>query len=88
MVYGSNLFHNIQHGTNVPQYYTIDKSQLSIFKHRHDLIVAFNDSNEREHWWLRDVVSSTDFARVSYNGTATADGASESFGVRPAFLIY
>ena len=88
MVYGSNLFHNIQHGTNVPQYYTIDKSQLSIFKHRHDLIVAFNDSNERQHWWLRDVVSSTDFARVSYNGTATTDGASESFGVRPAFLIY
>ena len=88
MVYGSNLFHNIQHGTNVPQNYTIDKSQLSIFKHRHDLIVAFNDSNARQNWWLRDVISSTNFARVSYNGTATTDGASESFGVRPAFLIY
>ena len=88
MVYGTDVFHNITHGTNIPNNYVIDKSQLSIFKHRHDLIVAFNDSNARQHWWLRDVVSSAHFASVSYSGNATNSYASNSYGVRPAFLIY
>lgn len=88
MVYGTEIFHNIQHGTNIPNNYVIDKSQLSIFKHRHDLIVAFNDSNARQHWWLRDVASSAYFAHVSSNGFAGSNHASLSSGVRPAFLIY
>lgn len=88
MVYGTDIFHNIQHGTNIPNNYVIDKSQLSIFKHRHDLIVAFNDSNARQHWWLRDVVSSAYFALVTNYGLANNSNASNSLGVRPAFLIY
>lgn len=87
MVYGTDIFHNITNGTNIPNNYVIDKSQLSIFKHRHDLIVVFNDSNARQAWWLRDVVSSTNFAHVNGTGVATNNHASYSHGVRPAFLI-
>lgn len=83
MVYGHNAWGG-HHGYETG----IDKSQLSLFKHRHDLIVAFNDSNSRQTWWLRDVVSSTSFAYVTATGYATDFNASSSLGVRPAFLIY
>lgn len=88
MVYGTDIFHNIKNGTNISNNYVLDKSQLSIFKHRHDLIDAFNDSNQRQTWWLRDVASSADFCLVGSYGNAASIGASYSGGVRPAFLIY
>ena len=88
MVYGSNIFHNVMNGTAVPYNYTIDKSQLSLFKHRPDLIPAKDTNGSRMWYWLRDVVSSSCFAHVSGNGVATGSGASSSGGVRPAFLIY
>lgn len=88
MVYGSNIWHNIQAGTNWPNNYEIDKSQLSLFQHRKDLIVAFNDDGERKAWWLRSVASSSSFCRVYGDGNAGHYGASNSTGVRPAFLIY
>lgn len=83
MVYGHNAFGS-HHGYETG----IDKSQLSLFKHKPDLIVALNDAGSRYWYWLRDVVSSSGFARVSSNGIAVSDGASYSYGVRPAFLIY
>lgn len=88
MVYGGNVFRNIQNGTSWPNNYTIDKSQLSLFRHRKDLIVAFTDDDERKAWWLRDVASSSNFCVVLSHGTASGNGASYSIGVRPAFLIY
>lgn len=88
MVYGSNVFHNVINGTNVPQSHTIDKAQLSLFRHRKDLITAFNDSGARNTYWLRDVVSASGFALVYSLGYASSGSASYSFGVRPAFLIY
>lgn len=88
MVYGSNVFHNVINGTNVPTSHTIDKAQLSLFRHRKDLITAFNDSGTRNSYWLRDVVSASVFASVSSSGLAADVTASYSFGVRPAFLIY
>lgn len=81
MVYGSNIFHNVINGTNLPMNYTVEKSQLPLFQHRHDLI------GNRGHWWLRDVVSSSHFARVYYHGYADCLGSSHSIGVRPAFAI-
>lgn len=87
MVYGSNIFHNIQHGTNVPQSHTIDKSQLSLFRLDKSKIVARNDNNERYWYWLRDVVSSSNFAFVNNYGLAYNYYASNANGVRPAFLI-
>lgn len=87
MVYGSNIFHNITNGTNVPTNHTIDKSQLSLFRLDKSKIVACNDAGERYWYWLRDVVSASNFAGVYSNGNADNTGASNSNGVRPAFLI-
>lgn len=88
MVYGAPIFTNITNGTAVPYNYTIDKSQLSLFRLRHDLTVARNDAGDRYWYWLRDVVSSSNFAVVNNDGYADLNGASNSYGVRPAFLIY
>lgn len=81
MVYGSNIFHNIENGTNLPSNYTMSKSQLPLFRHRHDLI------GNRADWWLRDVVSAAYFAIVAGYGYASNGNASTSRGVRPAFGI-
>ena len=83
MVYGHNVW------ASAPSYESgIDRSQLSLFKHRHDLITATNENNERVSWWLRDVVSATDFAFVYPGGITRNSDASVSAGVRPSFLIY
>lgn len=87
MVYGSNIFHNIQNGANLAYNYTMDKQQLSLFRLKPDLTVARNDAGERYWYWLRDVVSASAFALVDYHGFATIGSASNSGGVRPAFLI-
>lgn len=89
MVYGSNIFHNTMSGTNVPTgNITIDKTQLSLFRLDKTKIQALDDSNARKSYWLRDVVSASSFAFVSYNGNPGSHFASYSLGVRPAFLIY
>lgn len=43
--------------------------------------------HNREDYWLRDVASATYFSYVGYGGDANSNGASLSFGVRPAFCI-
>ncbi len=88
MVYGCNIFKNITNDTNIPYNYTIDKSQLSLFRLKPEAIVALNDAGQRYWYWLRDVVSSSNFASVNYAGNAYGGYASNAFGVRPAFLIY
>lgn len=88
MVYGSNIFHNIINGTNLPTSHTIDKSQLSLFRLDKSKIVAFNDAGDRNWYWLRDVVASPGFAYVYSHGGASYYDASSVSGVRPAFLIY
>ena len=87
MVYGSNIFHNIQNGANLAYNYTMDKQQLSLFRLKPDLTVARNDAGERYWYWLRDVVSASNFALVNHGGHAGTGSASGSGGVRPAFLI-
>lgn len=82
MVYGHNAWgshHGFESG--------IDKSQLSLFRLRPDLTVAVNDSEKRQWYWLRDVISSSYFASVNFNGLANYTSASSTGGVRPAFLI-
>lgn len=39
----------------------------------------------RANWWLRGVVSATNFANVNNNGNANNNSASNSLGVRPDF---
>lgn len=43
--------------------------------------------HNREDYWLRDVASATSFSFVRDGGYASCNGASNSFGVRPAFCI-
>ena len=81
MVYGSGIFSPVSDGSNVPANYRVEKSQLPLFQHEPSRIVNRND------WWLRDVITASDFAIVSYNGRADYYNASSSFGVRPAFCI-
>lgn len=87
MVYGSNIFHNIQNGANLAYNYTMDKQQLSLFRLKPALTVARNDAGERYWYWLRDVVSASYFAGVYNIGLANYFNASGASGVRPAFLI-
>ena len=81
MVYGGRALGNVMAGTNIPAIYTIDHSQLPLFAHNHSLIC------NRAYWWLRDVVSSANFACVNDTGYCGSNPASDSFGVRPAFGI-
>jgi len=82
MVYGCDIFHNTMRGTNIPNMYSIDKTQLPLFAHDPSKIC------NRANWWLRDVVSASHFAYVNNNGNCTSSGASHAWvGVRPAFGI-
>lgn len=81
MVYGSGIFSPVSDGSNVPANYRVEKSQLPLFQHEPSRIC------NRNNWWLRDVITASDFAYVSLNGSANNTNASNSFGVRPAFCI-
>ena len=81
MVYGSGIFSPVSDGSNVPTNYRVEKSQLPLFQHEPSRIGNRND------WWLRDVITASDFAAVSYTGLAACVNASYSHGVRPAFCI-
>lgn len=82
MVYGCSFFtpHNSL-GATIPNTNTTDKSQLPLFRHDHSRIT------NRTFWWLRDVVSASNFALVSNGGNCYARSASYSGGIRPAFGI-
>ena len=81
MVYGSGIFSPVSDGSNVPANYRVEKSQLPLFQHEPSRIC------NRNNWWLRDVITASGFADVSYFGLAYYAGASNSRGVRPAFCI-
>lgn len=81
MVYGNGVFSPVSDGTTVPNNYRVEKSQLPLFQHEPSRIC------NRANWWLRDVISASYFADVSGSGNAGCNGASFSFGVRPAFCI-
>lgn len=81
MVYGSGIFSPVSDGSNVPTNYRVEKSQLPLFQHEPSRIC------NRNNWWLRDVITASLFATVNHNGGANYNGASNSYGVRPAFCI-
>ncbi len=82
MAYGGNFFEPTSDGSTVPAKYSIACKQLNLFRHRPDLI------SNRTTYWLRNVVSASYFALVYNYGYAACNGASYSYGVRPAFPIY
>ena len=81
MVYGSGIFSPVSDGSNVPANYRVEKSQLPLFQHEPSRIC------NRATWWLRDVITASDFAAVDSGGNALYLNASLSLGVRPAFCI-
>lgn len=81
MVYGSGIFSPVSDGSNVPTNYRVEKSQLPLFQHEPSRIC------NRNTWWLRDVITASDFAYVNDNGSAGYSNASNSLGVRPVFLL-
>ena len=82
MMYGHPHFSPTSDGSTVPSIYTISKTQLALFMVCPRFIV-----NRSYNQWLRDVVSSADFAFVNSDGSANYDGASNSIGVRPVFPV-
>lgn len=81
MVYGNGVFSPVSDGTTVPNNYRVEKSQLPLFQHEPSRIC------NRVSWWLRDVISASNFALVGDYGYAGCNDASLSYGVRPAFCI-
>lgn len=81
MVYGSGIFSPVSDGSNVPANYRVEKSQLPLFQHEPSRIC------NRATWWLRDVITASNFASVTNLGLADYYDASYSRGVRPAFCI-
>lgn len=80
-VYGGKIFGAGNDGSTIPNLYTIDKSQFSLFAHDPSMI------SNRQWFWLRDTVSAASFARADANGLATYHNASDDSGIRPAFCI-
>lgn len=74
MVYGSNIF-------NKP-FYTIEKTQLALFKQNPVWIVK-----GRYSYWLRDALEDNSFSAVYYAGTAHKDYPTREFSIRPVFGI-
>ena len=81
MVYGSGIFSPVSDGSNVPNNYRVEKGQLPLFALEPSRIC------NRATWWLRDVITAASFAIVGNHGDADCYGASNSYGVRPAFCI-
>ena len=82
MMYGHIHFGNASDGNTIPNIYTPSKTQLALFMVCPRFIV-----NRSYNQWLRDVVSSANFAIVYANGDTGCYYASVSFGVRPVFPV-
>ena len=82
MMYGHPHFSPTSDGSTVPIIYTISKTQLALFMVCPRFIV-----NRSYNQWLRDVVSSANFAFVGNGGNTSYYGASNSDGVRPVFPV-
>lgn len=82
MVYGSGIFSPVSNGSSIPYNYRVEKTQLPLFQYEPSCI------SNRDSWWLRDVISDSDFGRVGDAGYAASFSAFNELGVRPAFCIY
>jgi hypothetical protein len=78
MVYGQKAWAN---GNNEGFNVGIDKNQLALFAHDASAI------SRRYGYWLRDVRSSSNFARMDGDGVANNGRTSYVNGVRPVFLL-
>lgn len=84
MVYGSYIMSAGGDGSFISHRYTVSKTQLAGFKLSPVNIMTAG----YQSYWLRDIVSSRNFAAVSSDGVANAYGATALSGVRPVFGIH
>lgn len=80
MVYGGRQFSPMPDGSDPSRTcrnYTIDKSQLSLFRYEPWMICS------SQFYWLRDEVSPARFASITSDGIASCANASDEAGVRP-----
>ena len=82
MMYGHPHFSPTSDGSTVPSIHTISKTQLALFMVCPRFIV-----NRSYNQWLRDVVSSANFAFVGSHDITNCGIASGSCGVRPVFPV-
>ena len=78
MMFGCSINATASDGSGNVKCYTNSKVQLALMALCPQYIKAC---------WLRDVVSSTYFARIDSYGGATATGGANAYGVRPVFAI-
>lgn len=81
MVYGTHVYAPANDGVTLPNKYTTGHQQFAAAMLNPSIV------NLRYWYWLRDVVSSANFASVYGVGSARYSHASDSCGVRPYFLI-
>lgn len=81
MVYGCMIYAVANISTAYSENYRVEKSQLPLFA-----MYPYASFN-RSSFWLRDTVSSSNFALALNTGNARNYVASSTFGVRPAFCI-
>ncbi len=81
MVYGNPMFSSLPDGSSIPYNYQLEHSQLPLFAINHSLI------SNRGNYWLRDIVTASDFTFVYSNGYAGYNYARNSSGVRPYFCL-
>ena len=66
----------------------VSAAQLPTLKDRKNRIASQGNADDYAGWWLRDVVSASSFAYVTYNGFAGfASASAANIGVRPAFYL-
>lgn len=82
MMYGTTYFRPSNDGVTAPKDHTIDKSQLALMQAFPKFI-----SPARQHQWLRDVVSATNFAVMNNYVNMDSYPASYSLGVRPPVAV-
>ena len=84
MVYGSCIYDSGNpDGTTIPNRYSVSCKQLNLFQHRPDFIIP-----QRQWSWLRNIVSTTEFAIIGGNGHCCYYQAMYDGGTRPFALIY
>lgn len=81
MVFGTRIYGVCNDGSASAALYTFSTKQFSLFRLNPKMI------HTRESYWLRDVVSSVNFAYVVNYGYAYFSYANFPFGVRPYFCI-
>ena len=89
MVYGHLMNAPGSDGATIPLNNRVDSSQLPLFRYRPDLITPDLSGPYLGWYWLRDVLSQTNFSSIPYGGySGRGSSATYNLGIRPFFCIH